>query len=322
MLFRFAPKFGPALIACALCVPLLSWAEGFSFVALGDLPYGAPDKAGPPYRALIEVINREKPAFSIHVGDFKSGGTPCSDEEFERQLGHFKLFEAALIYTPGDNEWTDCHRPSNGSHDPLERLQALRRMFFTPTQSLGQRPIELDSQASRMPTHAKYVENQRWMHEGVMFATVHIVGSNNNLDRRRPQTRAEFEERDRANIAWIQDSFSQARARKAKALVLAMQANPLGFLNLSGAVPPESGFHASVGQTLLPLARDAAFPVLLVHGDTHTFRFDVPYWLQGEPVRNLQRLEVPGERDVRAVRVEVDLSRSPPFSVRPLAAAE
>lgn len=320
MSLRFLSALRIPVWATLLAAPLLAWSQAFHFVALGDLPYGAPDKAGPPYRALIDVINREKPAFSIHVGDFKSGGSQCSDEEFERQLGHFNLFEAALVYTPGDNEWTDCHRSSNGSHDPLERLQALRRLFFKPTQSLGQRPVALESQASRMPAHFKYVENQRWMHEGVMFATVHIVGSNNNLDRRRPQTRAEHEERDRANIAWIQDSFAQAKVRKAKALVLAMQANPLGFLNLSGSISPESGFHASVGQTLLPLARDAAFPVLLVHGDTHTFRFDMPYWLQGETVRNLQRLEVPGESDVRAVRVDVDLARAPPFSVRLLAA--
>jgi hypothetical protein len=171
-----------------------------------------------------------------------------------------------------------------------------------------------------MPVHGKYVENQRWMRQEVMFATVHVVGSNNNLDRRRPQTRTEFAERDQANIAWIRDSFANARARGAKALVLAMQANPLGLISLTGTVSPDSGFHASIGETLLPLTREAGIPVLLIHGDTHSFRFDAPFWFGDQPVRNLQRLEVPGESDVRAVRVQVDLSKPQPFSVQLISA--
>ncbi len=307
-------------VALACFLPCAAWAQAFHFVALGDLPYGSHDKAGPPYRALIAAINRDKPAFSIHVGDIKSGSTVCSDEEFQRQRGHFGLFEGAVVYTPGDNEWTDCHRPSNGAYDPVERLQALRRLFFQPGQSLGRQPLSVSNQSARMPAHGAYVENQRWIHQDVMFATVHVVGSNNNLDWRRPQARAAHEARDRANIAWIRDTFAQAQARGAKALVVAMQANPLGLINLSGTVSPDSGFHASINETLLPMVRDAGFPVLLIHGDTHSFRFDTPFWLQGAPVRNLARLEVPGESDVRAVRVAVDLSRAQPFSVQLLAA--
>jgi hypothetical protein len=103
--------------------------SAFSFVALGDLPYGAPDKAGPPYRALIDRINLIDPVFSVHVGDIKSGSTLCSDEEFAQQKIHFQRFKGAVVYTPGDNEWTDCHRVNNGSFDPLERLGKIRQMF-------------------------------------------------------------------------------------------------------------------------------------------------------------------------------------------------
>jgi hypothetical protein len=35
-----------------------------------------------------------------------------------------------VIYTPGDNEWTDTHDERVGSHDPLERLASIRRIFF------------------------------------------------------------------------------------------------------------------------------------------------------------------------------------------------
>lgn len=297
-----------------------AWAQPFSFVALGDLPYGAEDKAGPPYRALIAAINQSQPAFSIHVGDIKSGSSVCSDQEFKRQLGHFALFEAAVVYTPGDNEWADCHRPNNGSFDPLERLQAVRQLFFTPGRSLGQRPLRVHNQSMLMPAHAAYVENQRWMHGQVMFATVHVVGGGNQWDENEPRSQAEWRRREQANVAWLKDTFAQLKAQGARALVLAMQGNPLGLFNPLGMVADDSGFSASIGQTLLPWVQQADMPVLLIHGDTHRFRWDSPFRLNGQALPRLMRLEVPGARDVRAVRVAVDLQQPQPFSVSLVAA--
>lgn len=86
---------------CSTCI---ANADNLRFVALGDLPYGKDEISGSRYRLLISQINRYEPAFSIHVGDFKSGSSLCSDEEFLRQRRHFDLFTGAVIYTPGDNE--------------------------------------------------------------------------------------------------------------------------------------------------------------------------------------------------------------------------
>jgi hypothetical protein len=295
------------LVAATLIVgATAAQAQGFSFVALGDLPYGAPDKAYGPYRALIERINRLKPSFSLHVGDIKSGSTRCSDEEFSAQLEHFSRYAGAVVYTPGDNEWTDCHRANNGGYDPLERLDALRQRFFDGEKSLGQNPIRLESQARLMPEHGRQVENQRWQQQDVLFATVHLVGSNNNLESRDPRAAAEFFERDAANVAWIRAAFEQAEQRKAKALVLAFQADMLEPRSANEDFPGHSGFRRSVGQTLLPLARQWGKPVLVIHGDSHRFMIDQPFTLDKKPLSNVTRLEVPGAQDVRAVRVEVN----------------
>jgi hypothetical protein len=52
-----------------------------------------------------------------------------------------------LVYTPGDNEWTNCHRVNNGVYDPLERLAAVPKTFFPrPGFTLGP-PMRMDSQA-------------------------------------------------------------------------------------------------------------------------------------------------------------------------------
>jgi hypothetical protein len=311
-----ARALGTALFGAVLAATGPVWAQAFSFVALGDLPYGSVQQAYPAYRRLISAINQAQPAFSVHVGDIKSGGSLCSDEEFASQRQHFDRFEQAVIYTPGDNEWTDCHRRSNGSYEPQERLQALRRLFFPSDRSLGAAPRALQTQPSLMPEHAAYVENRRWWHQGVLFATVHIVGSNNNLQADVPGALDEFRARDAANIAWIRAAFETAHQGRARAVVLAMQANPLLGRNLFDEFPSSSGFRSSIAQTLLPLAAASPVPVLLIHGDSHRYRMDRPFRLKGQTIEQLTRLEVPGDSDVRACLVSVDLAQAQPFSVR------
>lgn len=279
--------------------------QAFTFVALGDLPYGTPQKAYGPYRSLIDRINQEAPAFSVHVGDIKSGSSLCSDEEFANQLDHFQRFKGAVVYTPGDNEWTDCHRSNNGKYDPLERLAVLRQRFFTPGSSLGAKPMPVHNQSMGSSPFARYVENVRWQHQGVMFATLHIVGSNNNLESRDIAANREFFERDAANVAWIHGTFEQARLQQASAVVFAFQADVLENKTPWDDFPGWSGFRTSIGQTLLPMANSWGKPVLVVHGDSHQFRIDQPFQLDKKPLKNVTRLIVPGASDVRAVKVTV-----------------
>ena len=286
-----------------LCVATLARSQGFQFIALGDLPYGPASQA--PYRALIDRVNQMAPVFSLHVGDIKSGSTLCSDEEFVAQWAHFQRYAGAVVYTPGDNEWTDCHRVNNGAYDPLERLNALRQRFFTEGRSLGQRPIAVDNQSRHQPAHARYVENQRWQHQGVVFATVHVVGSNNNFETRDPAAVREFFERDAANVAWLASTFEQARRTDAQAVVVALQADMFESRSAWEDFPASSGFRRVIGETLLTLARQWGKPLLVIHGDSHRFRIDQPFSLDNKPLTHITRLIVPGASDVRAVRETV-----------------
>jgi hypothetical protein len=150
------------------------------------------------------------------------------------------------------------------------------------------------------------------VHQGVVFATLHIVGSNNNFEVRDPRAVAEFFEREKANIAWIREAFASAAQSQAKAIVLAMQADVFEAKSLWEDFPAHSGYRASIGETLLPLVAQSNIPVLLIHGDSHVFRFDQPFTLN----KKLTRLEVPGAGDVRAVHVTVDTRQRNPFAVR------
>jgi adenosine deaminase len=68
----------------------------FSFIAFGDMPYHVPEDY-PKFERVIQRINQEKPAFTVHVGDFKSGSSLCTNEYFERMRTYFTTFEQAMV---------------------------------------------------------------------------------------------------------------------------------------------------------------------------------------------------------------------------------
>ena len=135
-----------AALACLSAPASAQSSAPFEFVALGDMPYNIPADYE-KFDRLIDRVNALKPAFTLHVGDVISGVTACSDENFSKVKSQFDRFEGPLVYTPGDNDWTDCHRMLMGRYDPLERLAAVRRLFFPePGKSLGRVRLSLESQ--------------------------------------------------------------------------------------------------------------------------------------------------------------------------------
>ncbi len=313
---RFASSFAAMLLSAAVLMqPAPARAERFSFMALGDVPYNLPgDYAG--FERLIARTNALRPAFTIHVGDIISGQTRCDDALFARVRDMFATFDGPLVYTPGDNEWTDCHRPNSGGLDPIERLAHVRQLFFPdPAQSLGRTPIRVNSQSAD-PRFSKFVENARWERAGVVFATLHIVGSNNNLQRDQAAVN-EYIERNAANLAWIDAAFARARDSGAKGIVLAFQAN-LQFERET----PEEDLRSGFNDTLRALKRHAMAwgkPVLLIHGDHHRLLIDQP--LIGPARRrimNVTRLMVHGALDVHGTLVTIDTDDADLFSFRPV----
>jgi hypothetical protein len=114
-----------------------------TLAVMGDWPYNTLLMKNAPL--LINSINSSSPKVNrvMHVGDIHAGSMPCTsygilptitkaDPGWSLQVYHaFQAMNAPVVYTPGDNEWTDCHRANNGKYDPLERLAALRQRFFT-----------------------------------------------------------------------------------------------------------------------------------------------------------------------------------------------
>lgn len=306
-----------ALLLAALCINGTVLAQPFSFVAIGDAPYQMPAGVAQVER-LITRINRQQPAFTIHIGDIKNGSSRCDDSHFELIRGMFATFAQPLVYTPGDNDWTDCHRDNNGGYDPLERLARLREMFYpSPGMSLGRSPMPLDTQSAD-PKFAKFVENTRWEKSGVHFATIHVIGSNNNLQRDQAAVN-EYIERNAANLAWINSTFARAMQSAARAVVIAFQADPLWGLEANE--DQRSGFTDTIRALKANTIRFGK-PVLIIHGDEHRLIIDKPLMQAGRVIYNATRLMVYGDQEVHGVLVSVDPDDADVFSFKSLTVPE
>ena len=260
---------------------------GFSFAAMGDAPYYWWEELR--FRLVLDDLNAHDLTSVISVGDIF--WRPCSDEMYGRTREQFNGLRHPVVYTPGDNEWFDCWEPGSGGFVPQERLVRLREIFFKPpTQSLGGRKIALAAQP-------EFVENARWTVSGVVFATVHLIGSANGMrlyPKRTAADDAAARRRTEAAAAWVRESFSAARAFSATMIVIALHGNPFDqeLKDREPFQPFLTTLHEEAGRF--------PGPILVIHGDQHDFTVDRP--LEGA---NLTRLEVPGSPDVGWVRVTV-----------------
>lgn len=292
-------------------------AQSFEFALIGDLPYYDEDSV--KFDRLIHTLNADTGlAWVIHTGDVKSGSSPCSDEYLQGRYDWYQQFEHPFIITPGDNDWTDCHRKKCGKYDPLERLSFMRHTFYpTPGMSMGQNPMEVETQAAT-PDYAEYPENQMWVKDSVVFGTLHIVGSENGLRDFKGRTDAQDDEvleRTAANQAWLAHLFDQAQAIEAKGIFITIHANP-GFEHKPGT-KERAGFDPFI-ESLINHMDQFGKPVVVAHGDSHYFRYDKPlkHPVSGRRIESFSRLEAFGDRDVHWVRVKVNPQDPLVFSIR------
>lgn len=240
---------------------------------MGDTPYSAGEVKRLDH--LIGDLNAEPLAFVVHIGDITSGRGPCTDEWFEERKAQFARIKPPFVLLPGDNDWTDCHR---SGMDPVERLAKWRQLFCKTT-------LHVEVQ------RGEYCEHVRWEAGGVLFVTLNVQGSNNNLGRTAAMDN-EYAMRMKAVLAWIDDGERVLKQRNLQRIVLLMQANPF---NAPRRGP--NGF-ASLMERVRALVAANPGKVILVNGDSHTYRDD-------EPLPGLRRIEPWGSPIVSWLRATI-----------------
>ncbi|HEX3360806.1 MAG TPA: metallophosphoesterase [Solirubrobacterales bacterium] len=320
---RLATAFAALVALVALAVPLavaqgkggppLDAAKPVTYAVIGDTPYGTAQVENFP-NDVAEINSDPQVSLVMHLGDIKNGSSKCTTEYFELIHADFEGFEDPLVFTPGDNEWTDCHRANNGSYwpaGPVEngdprpaRLQVIRELFFSkPGWTMGQNPRQVEDQGGI------YVENVTWNQARTQFGDVDVPGSNNDWlpwfekEPRSDAQIAEVEGRTAADVEWLNHIFDEAESSNAKAVAIGIQAD-MWDPAITGD-PSEYDHFTPIVEALASRSLKFGGPVLLLNGDSHVFKDDHPladpanpqnlsiYGLEQE-VPNLERITVNG----------------------------
>ena len=320
---------GSLLAAAALCVAVATPAAAsasqhagdnshqsgsFTYAVYGDAPYGtsptdtSETDATP---AFIRAVNADRAVSAVlHAGDIHSGSQFCTQAYDQQVADLWTKFADPLVYTPGDNEWADCHKkkegggafnPTTGQIDyakdgggnllnyaggnPVDNLALVRSNFFAnPGRTLGGGQLRVLSQSQvdnrAHPTDSQYVENVMWERDGILFATVDIPGgSNNDADpwygapAASPQQTTEAANRTGAALRWLDRAFSTAGETHARSVVVMTQAD---MWDLDGKDVSHLANYEPIVSKLADRALAYGKPVLLLNGDSHVYRSDNP----------------------------------------------
>jgi hypothetical protein len=279
----------------------------------GDAPYGTTpmdDAQTLATPAFIESINADpKVDLVLHVGDIHSGKQFCTEAYDRTVFDLWTAFKDPLIYTPGDNEWTDCNKAGEGggaynktTHqidylldasgnyadyakgDPIANLDLVRDIFFSvPGQSLGGRKKRVLSQAESFdaahPTDGEYVENVMWEQSNTMFVTINLPGgSNNDADVwygapvATAAQLAEAANRTGADLRWLDAAFARATADGVGAVVIQAQAD---MWDAEKGAAHQANYEPFVAK-IAELTQAFGKPVLMLNGDSHVYKSDNP----------------------------------------------
>jgi hypothetical protein len=276
----------------------------------GDSPYGTTPtdtRQTDATPAFIDTVNADPDVSGVvHVGDIHSGQQFCT-EAYDRTVAQLWTgFDDSVVYTPGDNEWSDCHKTAEGGHvrvngapvdyadgNPVANLDLVRSLFFPRAgRTLGNGNLEVQSQARHAdPAHpgdSAYVENVMWSRKGVLFVTVNIPGgSNNDADpwygaaetpAEQAQQAAEVSARTGADLRWLDAAFARAADEDARGVVIVSQADMWDPEKGAGHLTNYEPFVSSVATHTTALGK----PVLMFNGDSHVYRSENPL-VQGAP---------------------------------------
>jgi hypothetical protein len=327
--FALAAAATAAATATVIALPLASASAddrgansgGYTVGLWGDMPYGTDGLNALP--GVLESINREELKFTVFDGDIKSGSSRCDDFQYSQAATMFAQVKWATIYTPGDNEWTDCDRARAGKYNPNERLDLIRRSFFADSKSQGQDRLDVTQQAG-------FPENARWEHDGVTFITVNVPGTDNNypqFDANGPIDAdgkpvvpgvtvqngdlAEYRARNAANLVWLDAGFAAAKKGGSKGVMVIQQADMFGkdTQGPAGTTADVTVHYAETIAKLRSLTSGFAGQVALVNGDDHAFLVDNPLGLP-----NFTRVITDGDTNHGWVRANVDQNAAKVFT--------
>jgi hypothetical protein len=283
----------------------------------GDTPYGTSPTDTSQFQAtpaFIQSINAD-PAVGLvlQVGDIHSGKQYCTQAYDQSVFDLWRAFDDPLVYTPGDNEWSDCHKPAEGggsynattgqtdyatdpsgqpidyaNGNPVANLDLIRSIFFPhPGVTLGAHKKLVLSQAlwarffdRSHPADARFVENTIFVQGRTLFVTINLPGGSNNdndvwygAPTQSAQQAQEVADRTGADLRWLDLAFAAARAD-----------HRIGSVVIGAQADmwdPEKGAAHQAAyepfvQSIASHTSALRKPVLMFNGDSHVYQSGNP----------------------------------------------
>jgi hypothetical protein len=287
----------------------------FTLAVIGDMPYGAKPNDTAEFDAnpaFIAAINKDKDvSMVLHAGDIHSGSQYCTLDYNAAIYNQWTAYKVPLVYTPGDNEWADCHKKKEGGGtydkstgtihhildangrvinyaggDPLANLDLVRSIFFSPAGKTLGGAMTVHTQAQEFdaahPADNAFVENVWFEKAGVLFVTLNIPGGSNNgtdpwfgAPAMSPVQQKLVTDFTGAAMRWLDTAFAKAKANGDTAVVIMEQAD---MWDLDGDKMADQHLTAykQYIDKIATLTTAYAKPVLLINGDSHIYRSDNP----------------------------------------------
>ncbi len=244
-----------------------------NFRVIADVPYD-PAELDALAADLADLAPSDE--FFVHLGDITSDGSLCGESVYTNLSTTLKASSIPVFILPGDNEWNECPNPDQAwTHwdANLMRLEENWSSDFT-----------VRRQAARE-------ENFAFVHEGVLFVGINLVGGI-------VHDANEWSQRMTDDANWVNENFNTFRNQVTSAVVFAH------------AFPdPTGGDRQQFALDFVTAARDFGKPILYTMGDEHSWTLDHPY-----PVApNVTRVVL--NKGVPSARVTVTYDPANPFAV-------
>ena len=224
-----------SIILGSISVLILNCSDTLVFSVMGDVPRSDEEKI-----ILQEQINKHnelsQSQFVFHLGDIKSGNTPCTENNYELVADYLKQLTAPVFIIPGDNEWNDCEYP--------DQAWDYWNKYFLAFDQNWKLAFDIHRQKN-YPVNSAFVQNN------VLFIALNLVGG-------RIHNQIEWDMMQNNAADWINQNIQK---KGILAAVILIQAKP-------------DEKHKLFMDQFIPLIEDFEKPVLLIHGDGHHWLYD------------------------------------------------
>ena len=220
-------------------IPFQGYPE-LSFFVMGDIPYNSYQRTLLQQQLndirLLQLSGKDSSQFIIHVGDFMSSNSGCTESDYEAIHQTFTEKSPIPILTvPGDNEWNDCPNPNKAWERFDKHFIGIEKQWRDNTfHSIVERST-------------KRSENFVFFKYGILFLGINMVAGN--------ESHSDSRQRLIDNEQWLKLSIEKYSSESRAIFIFA-----------------HSTLGSSIFSTIKDVVKPLKIPMVYINGNVHYYR--------------------------------------------------